>query len=99
MKEYTILAFLSVVITVFLDRKLAINLLKRKEYYLFLAIITMFKFAVNGFLTSTPIVIYSPDYYLGFRIGTIPLEDFFFGFSMVTLAVIFWEYFKKKESA
>ena len=96
MKEYTLLACLSVIITILLDWISGINVLRRRIFYLFFAIILCFKFFVNGYLTSW-IVLYNPQQFLGFRIGTIPLEDFLFGFSMVTMSIIFWEYFKKKE--
>lgn len=97
MKEYTILAVISVIPAVFLDSKLRIYLLRKKEFWLFLLIIAFFKFLVNGFLTGQNIVMYNPKFFLGIRIGSIPIEDFLFGFSMVTIAVVFWEYFRLKE--
>jgi lycopene cyclase domain-containing protein len=90
MKEYTILAIISVVLSVYFDRKLKTNLLQKKEFWLFLIIIAGFKLLVNGYLTAH-IVRYNPNYFLGFRIGTIPLEDFVFGFSMIMCACITWE--------
>lgn len=99
MKEYTILAAVSVVATIFIDGKSGIRLLRKGEYYIFLVFILLFKFLVNGYLTGTEIVVYNPSYFMGFRIGSIPAEDFLFGFSMVTLSVIFWEYFKKGRKA
>ena len=98
MKEYTILAAISVILTVFADIKSNILLLKRKKFYFFLCIILFFKFLVNGYLTSQNIVIYNKRFFLGVRVGSIPLEDFLFGFSMITLSVLFWEYFKSKLS-
>lgn len=95
MKEYTILAAISVIVTIWADRKTGINILKNREYYLFILIIAAFKFLVNGYLTGANIVQYDPRFFLGIRLGSIPVEDFLFGFSMVTLSVIFWEYFKK----
>ncbi|UCC94609.1 MAG: lycopene cyclase domain-containing protein [Candidatus Omnitrophota bacterium] len=94
MKEYTFLAAFSVLITLLLDKKSRVGVLKRKEYYIFLFIIFLFKLLVNGYLTGKSIVMYNPRFFLGLRIGSIPLEDFLFGFSMVTMTVIFWEYFK-----
>ncbi|MFC1631863.1 lycopene cyclase domain-containing protein [Candidatus Omnitrophota bacterium] len=96
MKEYTLLAVGSVVITLLLERRSKLKLLQRFEYYVFLLIILGFKLLVNGFLTGNQVVLYNPRFFLGLRIGSIPLEDFLFGFSMVTLSVIFWEYFKLK---
>jgi lycopene cyclase domain-containing protein len=94
MKEYTVLAAISVLAVIWLDNILKTGLLRNKLFYLFLLVIAGFKFLVNGFLTGKNIVVYNPKYFLGFRLGTIPVEDFLFGFSMVTAAVIFWEYFK-----
>jgi len=51
---------------------------------------------VNGYPTGRGIVIYERRYYLGLRLGSIPLEDFLFGFSMASVTLIYWEYFKKK---
>lgn len=99
MKEYTLMALLSVAATVFLDHRSGIRLLRQGRFYLFLGVILFFKFLVNGYLTSQGIVIYDPKFYLGVRWGSIPAEDFLFGFSMVTMTIIFWEYFLKKEKA
>lgn len=93
MKEYTVLSMVSVLATLVTDRAIGTNVLKRKEYYLFLAVILFFKLIVNGYLTSRNIVMYNPRFFMGFRVGSIPFEDFLFGFSMVTLTVVFWEYF------
>jgi len=96
MKEYTILAVVSVLLTLILDRALNIRILTQKGYYIFLLVILFFKFLVNGYLTGKEIVVYNPIFFLGIRIGSIPVEDFFFGFSMVTLTIISWEYFKRR---
>jgi len=96
MKEYTILAFSSVFITIAIDKITKIKVLKKPEFYIFLLIILCFKILVNGYLTATEIVMYNPVFFMGLRIGSIPLEDFLFGFSMVTLSVVFWEYFLKE---
>lgn len=97
MKEYTLLGLLSVLLTVGLDRLTQIRILKNREFYLFLAVILLFKLLVNGYLTGAGIVQYNPRFFLGARLGSIPLEDFLFGFSMVGLTIIFWEYFKGRE--
>ncbi|MCK9431662.1 MAG: lycopene cyclase domain-containing protein [Candidatus Omnitrophica bacterium] len=96
MKEYTVIAFFSVVFVVLADRLSGVNILRRKLFYFFLAVIFGFKLAVNGYLTGAGIVRYCPEYFLGLRLGSIPFEDFLFGFSMVALTVISWEFWKKK---
>jgi len=95
MKEYTLLGVISVIFTVLIDRLTKVNILKKRGFYLFLLVILGFKFLVNGYLTQTNIVMYNPEYFLGLRLGSIPLEDFLFGFSLVSLAIIFWEFFKR----
>lgn len=99
MKEYTILSVISVLLTVLMGRKSPSHIFQRSEFYVFLLIILFFKLLVNGYLTSQRIVIYSADFFLNLRVGSIPVEDFFFGFSMVTMTIVFWEYFKRHDSS
>ena len=96
MKEYTLLAVTSVFITVIIDRMTKTRVLIRPEFYIYLAVIMFFKLLINGFLTGQNIVMYNPRFFLGLRIGSIPLEDFLFGFSMITLTIIFWERFREE---
>jgi lycopene cyclase domain-containing protein len=98
MKEYTILSAAFVFLTLMLDKASGVNLLKKKEYYIFILAILFFKILVNGYLTGRGIVLYGEQFFSGLRLGSIPLEDFLFGFSMVTSSLIFWEYFKKRNS-
>jgi len=44
----------------------------------------------NYFLTSLPIVIYSPSAVYGVRFLTIPLEDFFYNFTMMSVYLAFY---------
>ena len=97
MKEYTALAVFSVFLTLVLDRVMKISILRKREFYLFLFVIFCFKMLVNGFLTGNHIVMYNPAHFLGIRLASIPLEDFLFGFSMVTTTIVFWEYFKRRD--
>jgi len=96
MKEYTILGIISVGFAFVLDKILGQGIFKKRIFWLFLLIIFFFKLLVNGFLTAGGVVLYNPRFFMGVRIGSIPLEDFLFGFSMVSTAIISWEYFKKR---
>lgn len=57
--------------------------------------------AVNGILTGTgldsPIVNYNPDHFIGFRIFTIPIEDFFYGYEMILWNLFFFRKFSVKK--
>jgi lycopene cyclase domain-containing protein len=64
-----------------------------RHYWWTMLIIFAFQIPVDGWLTklSAPIVIYNPDEILGLRAPwDIPIEDFGFGFAMVTLAILLW---------
>lgn len=57
-------------------------------------------FIVNGILTGTgiahPVVWYNDSENLGIRLLTIPVEDFFYGFELVLINVVLYEFFKIK---
>jgi lycopene cyclase domain-containing protein len=99
MKEYTLISVAAAVLTVLIARKSASRLFEQREFYIFLLIIVFFKLLVNGYLTSRLIVIYNPRFFLNVRIGSIPVEDFLFGFSMVTMTIVLWEHFKLVHSS
>lgn len=48
----------------------------------------------NYFLTSLPVVIYSPSAVSGVRFLTIPLEDFFYNFTMMSVYLVFYRWAK-----
>ena len=92
MKEYTIAALVSAGLAIVLDRGLKTHVLGRGVFWIYLAVMYGFMILANGYLTWRPIVIYGQSFYLGIRLLTIPLEDFFFGFSLIGMSVIVWEY-------
>ncbi|MDB5104371.1 MAG: hypothetical protein JWP91_2060 [Fibrobacteres bacterium] len=47
---------------------------------------------VNGILTSLPVVLYRESAILGFRIGSIPVEDAAYSFIMLALPVALYEF-------
>jgi len=96
MKEYTIAASVAVIAAFAVDMLLGTRVVFRSVFWLFMLVIFCFKLAVNGYLTAALIIIYNTRFFSGSRLGSIPLEDFLFGFSMVALTIIFWEHFKKK---
>jgi lycopene cyclase domain-containing protein len=98
-KEYTLLALAAAGATLLIDRLLGTRILARATFWIFMAAMFGFKLLANGYLTWRPIVIYSDPFFLGIRLVTIPLEDFVYGFSLISLSVIFWEYFKSREAS
>ncbi|MEM1010483.1 MAG: lycopene cyclase domain-containing protein, partial [Myxococcota bacterium] len=52
-------------------------------------------FVFNGYLTARPVVLYGRSYQLDLRLWTIPIEDFIYGFSLVTWNTTLLEWFKR----
>ena len=67
------------------------------KYFLFFILFTFVPFFFENYiLTSLPIVSYNPKAIIGIRITTIPLEDFFYSFSLISLYIYFYEFVKEK---
>jgi lycopene cyclase domain-containing protein len=94
MPEYTMLTVLAVVAVVVAELLyFKTGIFSTAQYWLSIAIIFAFQILVDGWLTklSAPIVIYDAEEFLGLRVPwDIPVEDFGFGFAMVTLAILLW---------
>jgi lycopene cyclase domain-containing protein len=50
----------------------------------------------NGLLTSVPLVVYNDAEIWGVRVHTIPVEDFFYSFSLLGLAVLFYRPLRRR---
>lgn len=72
------------------------NILSSKIYWIFILFTFFPFFVVNYVLTSLPVVIYNPSAIWGIRITTIPLEDFFYSFSMLSFHLMLYLLFKEK---
>ena len=69
------------------------GIFRMAAYWVTLAVTWGFQIPVDGWLTklSAPIVIYNPREFLGVRFPwDIPVEDFLYGFALVTLALVLW---------
>lgn len=71
-----------------------------RRFYISFAIIYIPFFFVNSALTGSysesPVVYYDPNEILGIRVGTMPLEDSFYCFSMLYGSVLVFEYLRRK---
>lgn len=92
---YTLPAVAAVTVVVTLE--LAVfhtGLFRRAAYWLSMLIVVGFQIPVDGWLTklSSPIVIYQEKQTSGLRFPfDIPVEDFLFGFALVTAVLLLWE--------
>lgn len=101
-QDYTILALMSCAFFFIIAVWRFPNLLQSRNYWLYIAI-SMIPFIIfNYLLTSIPIVLYNPSAIWGGdgvwngRFFTIPLEDFFYNFSMLSFYLVMYLYFKKR---
>ncbi len=94
MPEYTLLTVLAVIAVVVAEVALfRTGIFRTPQYWLAMAIVFFFQVIVDGWLTklSDPIVIYHPAHHSGVRLPwDIPVEDFGFGWAMVTLTILAW---------
>lgn len=98
-KWYTSITFLSLGAYLFiLQFVLRVNFLGR-FYFSYLFTVIPF-FIVNGILTGSwieePVVWYSHDENLGIRIGTIPVEDAFYGMLLIVMNVSILEWLQER---
>lgn len=70
-------------------------ILRSRVYWISIAVTYVPFLIVNFFLTEPPIVWYSPEAIWGPRFTTIPLEDFFYSFSMISWWFFFYLLYKK----
>lgn len=92
--EYTIAAIAACLAVVALELLvLRTGLLREARYWGTLAISLAFQVVVDGYLTRRghPIVLYGESAISGVRFPfNIPIEDFGFGFALVTLTLLLW---------
>ncbi len=70
------------------------GLFRLPSYWVAVTIVLAFQIPVDGWLTklSAPVVEYAPGQMTGLRFPwDIPVEDFLFGFALVTSALLLWE--------
>jgi lycopene cyclase domain-containing protein len=101
MPEYTLATLAAVVVVVAIELLWArTGIFRTLQYWLAMAIVFFFQVLVDGWLTklSEPIVRYAPEHFLGIRFPLdIPIEDFGFGFALVTAVIIAWNVAGRRE--
>lgn len=99
--EYTIITIFAVTFVVIIDILLGTKLVLQPRFWKFWLIIVVLHTVVDNYLNgrwfaNEPIVgPYDPTYYSGIRIWHTPLENYFFGFALITLNLVLYERLKK----
>ena len=98
---YTLPAVIAVIMVCVLELLvLHTGLFRRPAYWISMVIVLGFQIPVDGWLTklSAPIVIYDERHTSGIRFPfDIPVEDFLFGFAMVTAVLLLWERRRRRD--
>lgn len=93
---YTLPAIVAVLLVIALELGgLRTGLFRKPQYWISMVIVFGFQILVDGWLTklSAPIVIYDDHQTTGIRAPfDIPIEDFLFGFALVTAVLLLWEW-------
>ncbi len=99
-KWYTIVNFIYAIVLLLIVKQLQPDVLK--NYYLTFLVMLIPFFIVNGILTGSfiedQVVWYNNDENLGIRIGTVPVEDSVYAFTMILTVLALTNYFDKKWS-
>lgn len=92
---YTLPAVIAVVAVIVLEvAVLRTGLFRKPAYWISMVIVLGFQVPVDGWLTklSAPIVMYDERHTSGIRFPwDIPVEDFLFGWALVTAVLLLWE--------
>ena len=92
-KQYTGLVICCFGLVALADTLLRTDLLGRPKTYLYLAIVAGLILVFNGYLTARPVVLYGEAFQSGYRILTIPIEDFGYGFALALFNAMLYDLF------
>ena len=101
-KSYTATTFFSfALLLLYAQFILKINWLTR--FYVVYAVLLIPFFFVNGVLTGSwieeQVVWYNPAEFMNFRIGTIPVEDAFYGAELILMNLLIYRYLLNRKKA
>ncbi|MBN2874474.1 MAG: lycopene cyclase domain-containing protein [Spirochaetales bacterium] len=88
---YTGVVMASVAVALVVAMILSPASLRSRNFWLAMLLTYLPFWIANGILTGKPIVLYNDAENLSIRVGTIPLEDFFYSFSMLMLSFIVYD--------
>ncbi|MDZ7369562.1 MAG: lycopene cyclase domain-containing protein [candidate division KSB1 bacterium] len=92
--EYTGLVLIAAATVYFLNALIKTQIWEDSRIWVIIGAVVILTLIFNTYLTARPIVLYNPQYMLGMRIITIPVEDFIFGLSHILLTVTIYERLK-----
>lgn len=91
---FTVMIFMSIFFV--LVNLSSSDLANSRNFWLFMVLSYIPFFSVNYVLTSLPIVTYGNNAIWNFRVTTIPVEDFFYSFSLISLSILIYTLAKRQ---
>jgi isorenieratene synthase len=79
---------------VFLDHIAGTALLAERRFWAFAGVVLLLTLVFDGYLTARPVVHYADEHILGFRVLTIPVEDFGYALALVGTSTALFELFE-----
>lgn len=96
---YSYIAFASVCIAIIFDFFIVrTKLILKAVFWTSYAIIFPFQLITNYWLTHRNIVMYDRSAILGLRLAGAPIEDLFFGFSLILSVLSMWVWVGRNEN-
>lgn len=95
-KTYTATVFIMTGVLFTAARLCYVSMFSSGLYWLYVIVCTMLFAIFNHVLTSLPVVSYSTQAIIGVRVGTIPIEDFFYNYSLLSSYLLIYHFAEKK---
>lgn len=89
-REYTMLVFVLTALFLAVSPFVLPDVLTSKRFWVSMGFIFIAFLIVNGVLTGLPVVRYNPAMIMNIRVGTIPLEDFFYNLTLMGFCIAFY---------
>ncbi|HEY7318677.1 MAG TPA: lycopene cyclase domain-containing protein [Candidatus Binatia bacterium] len=93
---YTMKALLSCAVFLAATQLLDRSLIRSKQYWLWLVVCYIPFTIFNSVLTALPVVEYHSAAIWGVRLGTIPLEDLFYNYAMLSFYLLFYRMIRRE---
>jgi lycopene cyclase domain-containing protein len=95
-QAYTLTVLVAVAAVLVLAALWQPDLLGSFHFWLAIALTYIPFLIFNGILTSVPLVVYNDAEIWGVRVYTIPVEDFFYSFSLLALAILVYRPLRRR---
>jgi len=93
---YSSLVFILLLLVIIFDQFIGARIIFWRNYLLFQMPVILLTTIWNGYLTARPVVIYNVLLKSNIQVFTIPIEDYLYGFVLLTFIISLYERLRKK---